>query len=81
MPFFFFDKCKLEYQEHGIDHLAIPTRDYLFAPSLVDISRAVDFIHSKSLISPDYLIFFQINLKINHGYFHKLINTDSVIYI
>ncbi|XP_072967331.1 phosphatidylglycerophosphate phosphatase PTPMT2-like [Typha angustifolia] len=33
------------YKAHGIDHLVIPTRDYLFAPSLVDISRAVDFIH------------------------------------
>lgn len=33
------------YQEHGIDHLVIPTRDYLFAPSPVDICRAVDFIH------------------------------------
>lgn len=33
------------YKAHGIDHLMIPTRDYLFAPSLVDISRAVDFIH------------------------------------
>ncbi|KAF8388887.1 hypothetical protein HHK36_025568 [Tetracentron sinense] len=33
------------YHAHGIDHLVIPTRDYLFAPSLVDISRAVDFIH------------------------------------
>ncbi|ONK69780.1 uncharacterized protein A4U43_C05F26640 [Asparagus officinalis] len=33
------------YREHGIDHLVIPTRDYLFAPSSVDICRAVDFIH------------------------------------
>lgn len=33
------------YEAHGIDHLVIPTRDYLFAPSVVDISRAVDFIH------------------------------------
>ncbi|KAF2925230.1 phosphatidylglycerophosphate phosphatase PTPMT2 [Oryza sativa Japonica Group] len=33
------------YQSRGIDHLVIPTRDYMFAPSLVDISRAVDFIH------------------------------------
>ncbi|KAK8948805.1 putative dual specificity protein phosphatase DSP8 [Platanthera zijinensis] len=33
------------YKAHGIEHLMIPTRDYLFAPSLVDISRAVDFIH------------------------------------
>ncbi|XP_006656647.1 phosphatidylglycerophosphate phosphatase PTPMT2-like [Oryza brachyantha] len=33
------------YQSRGIDHLVIPTRDYLFAPSLVDINRAVDFIH------------------------------------
>jgi len=33
------------FQAHGIDHLVIPTRDYLFAPSFVDISRAVQFIH------------------------------------
>lgn len=33
------------YHAHGIDHLVIPTRDYLFAPSFVDISRAVQFIH------------------------------------
>nr|XP_048321833.1 phosphatidylglycerophosphate phosphatase PTPMT2 [Ziziphus jujuba var. spinosa] len=33
------------YYAHGIDHLVIPTRDYLFAPSFVDISRAVEFIH------------------------------------
>ncbi|KAG6532953.1 hypothetical protein ZIOFF_006813 [Zingiber officinale] len=35
-------------QTHGIDHLVIPTRDYLFAPSPVDIRRAVDFIHSNA---------------------------------
>ncbi|KAG8086150.1 hypothetical protein GUJ93_ZPchr0010g7738 [Zizania palustris] len=33
------------YQAHGINHLKIPTRDYLFAPSVEDISQAVDFIH------------------------------------
>ncbi|XVF34948.1 hypothetical protein REPUB_Repub18cG0102300 [Reevesia pubescens] len=33
------------YHAYGIDHLVIPTRDYLFAPSISDISRAVDFIH------------------------------------
>ncbi|XVF49081.1 hypothetical protein PTKIN_Ptkin03bG0239900 [Pterospermum kingtungense] len=33
------------YHAHGIDDLVIPTRDYLFAPSILDISRAVDFIH------------------------------------
>ncbi|KAB1209252.1 putative dual specificity protein phosphatase DSP8 [Morella rubra] len=33
------------YHAHEIDHLVIPTRDYLFAPSFVDINRAVDFIH------------------------------------
>ncbi|KAF5788750.1 putative phosphoric monoester hydrolase [Helianthus annuus] len=33
------------YRAHGIDHLVIPTRDYLFAPSYVDIDRAVNFIH------------------------------------
>lgn len=34
-------------QSHGIDHLVIPTRDYLFAPSYGDIHQAVEFIHSK----------------------------------
>eukprot|EP00252_Welwitschia_mirabilis_P017441 TRINITY_DN3866_c0_g1_i1.p1 TRINITY_DN3866_c0_g1~~TRINITY_DN3866_c0_g1_i1.p1 ORF type:complete len:256 (-),score=37.71 TRINITY_DN3866_c0_g1_i1:325-1092(-) len=33
------------YQESGIKHLLIPTRDYLFAPSYTDICRAVNFIH------------------------------------
>ncbi|KAL8102496.1 phosphatidylglycerophosphate phosphatase PTPMT2-like [Apium graveolens] len=33
------------YYAHGIEHLVIPTRDYLFAPSFVDITRAVNFIH------------------------------------
>ncbi|XP_050367211.1 phosphatidylglycerophosphate phosphatase PTPMT2-like [Argentina anserina] len=33
------------YHAHGIEHLVIPTRDYLFAPSFEDISRAVEFIH------------------------------------
>ncbi|KAJ8750794.1 hypothetical protein K2173_015975 [Erythroxylum novogranatense] len=33
------------YCAHGIEHLVIPTRDYLFAPSFTDIRRAVDFIH------------------------------------
>ncbi|KAK8602293.1 hypothetical protein V6N13_058063 [Hibiscus sabdariffa] len=36
------------YHAHGIDHLVIPTRDYLFAPSVSDISRAVDFIHKNT---------------------------------
>ncbi|XP_057518536.1 phosphatidylglycerophosphate phosphatase PTPMT2-like isoform X1 [Amaranthus tricolor] len=33
------------YHAHGIYHLVLPTRDYLFAPSMIDISQAVDFIH------------------------------------
>ncbi|KAI3997589.1 hypothetical protein MKX01_029420 [Papaver californicum] len=33
------------YHDHGIDHLVIPTRDYLFAPSYEDLCQAVDFIH------------------------------------
>ncbi|CAL4961514.1 unnamed protein product [Urochloa decumbens] len=33
------------YQDYEIEHLVIPTRDYLFAPSLEDISQAIDFIH------------------------------------
>ncbi|KAF8036407.1 hypothetical protein BT93_C2196 [Corymbia citriodora subsp. variegata] len=36
------------YHAHGIDHLVIPTRDYLFAPSFIDIGRAVDFIDRNS---------------------------------
>ncbi|XP_028806498.1 putative dual specificity protein phosphatase DSP8 isoform X2 [Neltuma alba] len=36
------------YRAHEIDHLMIPTRDYLFAPSLEDISRAVKFIHENA---------------------------------
>ncbi|KAH9733359.1 phosphatidylglycerophosphate phosphatase PTPMT1 [Citrus sinensis] len=34
------------YHDHNIDHLVIPTRDYLFAPSFADICQAVDFIHA-----------------------------------
>ncbi|OWM84465.1 putative dual specificity protein phosphatase DSP8 [Punica granatum] len=33
------------YHAHGIDHLMIPTRDYLFAPSHGDIRQAVEFIN------------------------------------
>ncbi|KAF5938698.1 hypothetical protein HYC85_022957 [Camellia sinensis] len=36
------------YLAHGIDHLVLPTRDYLFAPSLSDICQAVDFIHENA---------------------------------
>ncbi|CAI0523722.1 unnamed protein product [Linum tenue] len=37
------------YYEHGIDHLVLPTRDYCFAPSLRDISLAVEFINDNVL--------------------------------
>ncbi|XP_057975925.1 phosphatidylglycerophosphate phosphatase PTPMT2-like [Malania oleifera] len=37
------------YYTYGIDHLVIPTRDYLFAPSMGDIYQAVDFIYKNSL--------------------------------
>ncbi|KAK8351367.1 hypothetical protein V6Z11_A05G028300 [Gossypium hirsutum] len=36
------------YRADGIDHLVIPTRDYLFAPSISDISKAVAFIHKNA---------------------------------
>eukprot|EP00268_Persea_americana_P029244 TRINITY_DN2829_c0_g1_i3.p1 TRINITY_DN2829_c0_g1~~TRINITY_DN2829_c0_g1_i3.p1 ORF type:complete len:226 (-),score=31.57 TRINITY_DN2829_c0_g1_i3:1655-2332(-) len=36
------------YHSHGIDHLVIPTRDYLFAPSYGDIHQAVEFIHQNA---------------------------------
>ncbi|XP_024994370.1 putative dual specificity protein phosphatase DSP8 isoform X2 [Cynara cardunculus var. scolymus] len=38
------------YKAHGIDHLVLPTRDYLFAPSIDDICQAVNFIHGKTLL-------------------------------
>ncbi|KAL3625407.1 hypothetical protein CASFOL_030861 [Castilleja foliolosa] len=37
------------YYDQGINHLVIPTRDYLFAPSFEDINRAVGFIHRNAL--------------------------------
>ncbi|KAL1543341.1 phosphatidylglycerophosphate phosphatase PTPMT2-like [Salvia divinorum] len=37
------------YHDHGIQHLLIPTRDYLFAPSQRDICQAVEFIHGNAL--------------------------------
>uniref|UniRef100_A0A7N0VKK7 phosphatidylglycerophosphatase n=1 Tax=Kalanchoe fedtschenkoi TaxID=63787 RepID=A0A7N0VKK7_KALFE len=37
------------YHANGINNLVIPTRDYCFAPSTSDISRAVSFIHENSL--------------------------------
>ncbi|CAI9095695.1 OLC1v1031690C1 [Oldenlandia corymbosa var. corymbosa] len=36
------------YEAHGIRNLVLPTRDYLFAPSLDDICQAVDFIHENA---------------------------------
>ncbi|KAI7988377.1 putative dual specificity protein phosphatase DSP8 [Camellia lanceoleosa] len=36
------------YQAHGINHLVLSTRDYLFAPSLSDICQAVYFIHENA---------------------------------
>ncbi|KAK6777538.1 hypothetical protein RDI58_024255 [Solanum bulbocastanum] len=36
------------YLDHDINHLVIPTRDYLFAPSDGDIDRAIEFIHSNA---------------------------------
>ncbi|XP_042487841.1 phosphatidylglycerophosphate phosphatase PTPMT2-like [Macadamia integrifolia] len=36
------------YHAYGIEHLVIPTRDYLFAPSFGDICKAVDFIHKNA---------------------------------
>lgn len=36
------------FHAYGIEHLVLPTRDYLFAPSFGDICRAVDFIHKNA---------------------------------
>lgn len=37
-------------QTYNMDHLVIPTRDYLFAPSYGDICQAVNFIHGNTLL-------------------------------
>ncbi|KAM7262360.1 hypothetical protein ACFE04_021437 [Oxalis oulophora] len=36
------------YHDFGIEHLVIPTIDYAFAPSFIDISSAVEFIHKNA---------------------------------
>ncbi|KAL3331080.1 hypothetical protein AABB24_034734 [Solanum stoloniferum] len=36
------------YEAHGIRHLVLPTRDYLFSPSLTNICQAVEFIHENA---------------------------------
>ncbi|CAN4127656.1 unnamed protein product [Withania somnifera] len=36
------------YEAQGIRHLVLPTRDYLFAPSLNNICQAVEFIHENA---------------------------------
>ncbi|KAL6569306.1 hypothetical protein OROMI_013820 [Orobanche minor] len=36
------------YHAHEIEHLVIPTRDYLFAPSHGDICQAVELIHGNA---------------------------------
>ncbi|WVZ57636.1 hypothetical protein U9M48_007997 [Paspalum notatum var. saurae] len=33
------------YEAHGIKNLVLPTRDYLYAPSFVNLCEATDFIH------------------------------------
>ncbi|RLN18479.1 putative dual specificity protein phosphatase DSP8 [Panicum miliaceum] len=37
------------YEAHGIENLVLPTRDYLYAPSFVNLCEAADFIHRNSL--------------------------------
>ncbi|KZV45079.1 hypothetical protein F511_29400 [Dorcoceras hygrometricum] len=37
------------YHDYNMEHLVIPTRDYLFAPAYGDICQAVEFIHSNTL--------------------------------
>jgi atypical dual specificity phosphatase len=38
------------YNAYQMEHLVIPTRDYLFAPSIADITQAVNFIHKNALL-------------------------------
>ncbi|CAN6283915.1 unnamed protein product [Urochloa humidicola] len=37
------------YEAHGIENLVLPTRDYLYAPSFVNLCEAADFIHRNAL--------------------------------
>ncbi|PIA28724.1 hypothetical protein AQUCO_06700029v1 [Aquilegia coerulea] len=37
------------YHAHDIEHLVLPTRDYLFAPAHGDICKAVDFIYKNAM--------------------------------
>ncbi|CAL4915576.1 unnamed protein product [Urochloa decumbens] len=37
------------YEDHGIENLVLPTRDYLYAPSFVNLCEAADFIHRNAL--------------------------------
>lgn len=39
------------YRDYKIDHLVIPTRDYLYSPSLADIDRAVDLFIEMHLVA------------------------------
>ncbi|KAM7263438.1 hypothetical protein ACFE04_001121 [Oxalis oulophora] len=57
------------YHDFGIDHLVIPTRDYAFPPSFIDISRAVEFIHSELdfTASDKEAMFYQILLRFMSG--------------
>lgn len=36
---------QLSVQEHGLDHLHIPTVDFLFAPPTEDLHRGAGFIY------------------------------------
>ncbi|XP_010443313.1 PREDICTED: putative dual specificity protein phosphatase DSP8 [Camelina sativa] len=38
------------YNAYEMEHLVIPTRDYLFAPLIADITQAVNFIHKNALL-------------------------------
>ncbi|RZC60390.1 hypothetical protein C5167_022155 [Papaver somniferum] len=44
----------LEDQAFEIDHLMLPTRDYLFGPSYDNICRLVDFIHKNAASEKHY---------------------------
>ncbi|XP_048527979.1 phosphatidylglycerophosphate phosphatase PTPMT1-like [Triticum urartu] len=39
---------KCAYELHGMDHLEIPTTDYVYAPSKEKIDKALDFIHKNA---------------------------------
>jgi hypothetical protein len=54
--------CILQ-QGVGIEHLHLPTVDFLFAPDVNDMERAVAFIHGEDADTRDRILISMLHLK------------------